>query len=90
MNPSFISLIGILFGVLGANSIFFINKKRSFGITGNSIIGVFSSVFFIKTLGKLFHLFLDLKLLSLVIFFIGSFIIGYICVLLSKKFLCNL
>jgi len=48
MNPSFISLIGIIFGILGANSILFWNKDKSLGITGNSIVGVYSSVLYIK------------------------------------------
>ncbi len=53
MTETSISLASILSGVLGANILGFFFPKYSFGIIGNSIAGVFGSVFFIKSIGKL-------------------------------------
>ncbi|CAM1333390.1 hypothetical protein [Tenacibaculum aestuariivivum] len=53
MTETLISLISILVGIIGANSMALIFKKYSFGIIGNTIAGVFGSIFFIKFLGKL-------------------------------------
>jgi len=53
MTTTLISLISILIGITGANTVGFILKKYSFGIIGNTIAGVFGSVFFIKLLGRL-------------------------------------
>lgn len=53
MTESFISLFSILFGIIGANSAGFVFKKYSFGIIGNTIAGVFGSIFLIKTFGRL-------------------------------------
>ncbi|MEP3836279.1 MAG: hypothetical protein ABJM36_01465 [Algibacter sp.] len=53
MTGTLISLISICFGILGANSLGFILKKYSFGPIGNTIIGVFGSVFLIKSFGRL-------------------------------------
>ena len=52
MTASFISLLSILIGIIAANCAGKINKKISFGFTGNTILGVFGSVFFIKLLGR--------------------------------------
>lgn len=87
INPSFVSLIGIIFGFLGANSIILWNKNKSLGLTGNSIVGVFSSVLFIKIVGRLFHLELGANILVMVSILIGSFIVGLSFVLLTKKVL---
>lgn len=53
MTETLISLISIFIGIAGANltGVFF--KKYSFGLTGNTIVGVFGSVFFIKSIGRL-------------------------------------
>ena len=53
MTETLISLISILIGIIGANSTGFILKKYSFGILGNTIAGVFGSVFLIKSFGRL-------------------------------------
>ncbi len=53
MTTTLISLISILIGIIGANTIGFVLKKYSFGIIGNTIAGVFGSVFLIKSLGRL-------------------------------------
>ncbi|MFK5877876.1 MAG: hypothetical protein QM478_00115 [Flavobacteriaceae bacterium] len=53
MTDTLISLISILIGIAGANSTGYIFKKYSFGIIGNTIAGVFGSIFFIKTFGRL-------------------------------------
>ena len=53
MTHTLISLISILFGIIGANSAWIILKKYSFGIIGNTIAGVFGSIFLIKSFGRL-------------------------------------
>lgn len=53
MTASFISLASILIGIIGANITGFIFKRYSFGFTGNTIIGVFGSIFLIKLFGRL-------------------------------------
>lgn len=53
MTETLISLVSILTGIVGANLTGFLYKKYSFGLVGNSIAGVFGSIFFIKSLGKL-------------------------------------
>ena len=52
MTDTLISLISILIGIIGANSAGYILKKYSFGLIGNTIAGVFGSIFLIKTLGR--------------------------------------
>ncbi len=53
MTETLISLISILIGIIGANSTGFILKKYSFGVIGNTIAGVFGSIFLIKSFGRL-------------------------------------
>ncbi|VAW17081.1 hypothetical protein MNBD_BACTEROID03-2070 [hydrothermal vent metagenome] len=53
MTDTLISLISILIGIIGANLIGYIFKKYSFGIIGNTIAGVFGSIFLIKSFGRL-------------------------------------
>ena len=53
MIASFISLAGILMGILGSNFTGLALKKYSMGLTGNTILGVFGGVLFIKSLGRL-------------------------------------
>ncbi|PHS66715.1 MAG: hypothetical protein COB12_05795 [Flavobacterium sp.] len=53
MTATLISLISVFIGIIGANvtGVFF--KKYSFGLIGNTIAGVFGSVFLIKSFGRL-------------------------------------
>ncbi|MCK5815378.1 MAG: hypothetical protein KAH07_05480 [Flavobacteriaceae bacterium] len=53
MTDTLISLISILIGITGANITGHFFKKYSFGIIGNTIAGVFGSVFLIKFFGRL-------------------------------------
>jgi len=53
MTETLISLISIFIGIIGANITGFIFKKYSFGVIGNTIAGVFGSVFLIKAFGRL-------------------------------------
>lgn len=53
MTDTLISLLSILIGIIGANSTALFFKKYSFGLIGNTIAGVFGSVFFIKLIGRL-------------------------------------
>lgn len=53
MTPTLLSLLSILFGIIGSNSIRLYKKKYSFNIAGNTIAGVFGSVLCIKTIGRL-------------------------------------
>jgi len=52
MTGTLISLISILVGIIAANTTGFIVKKYSFDTIGNTITGVFGSVFFIKSFGR--------------------------------------
>ena len=53
MTETLLSLISIAVGILGGNLTGITFKKYSFGLTGNSIAGVFGSIFFIKLFGRL-------------------------------------
>lgn len=53
MTGTLISLISVFIGILGANFFGVFNKKYSFGFTGNTLIGVFGSILFIKLFGRL-------------------------------------
>ncbi len=53
MTETIISLLSIVFGIVGANLTGVISKRHTFGITGNTIAGVFGSVLFIKSVGRL-------------------------------------
>lgn len=53
MTETLISLVSILVGIVGASLTGYLYKRYSFGLVGNSIAGVFGSIFFIKSLGKL-------------------------------------
>jgi uncharacterized membrane protein YeaQ/YmgE (transglycosylase-associated protein family) len=52
MTATLLSLISIFIGIIGSNLTGFILKKYSFGIIGNTIAGVFGSIFLIKSLGR--------------------------------------
>ncbi|WP_090119588.1 hypothetical protein [Lutibacter oricola] len=91
MTATLISLISILVGIIGANITAVIFKKYSFGIIGNTIAGVFGSIFFIKSLGKLgFNPLSIVKLENinyslLTINLIVSFLGGTLAIILAKK-----
>ncbi|QCE42502.1 hypothetical protein [Psychroserpens sp. NJDZ02] len=53
MTGTLISLISILIGIITANTFGYFNKKYSFGFIGNTLVGVFGSIFFIKSFGRL-------------------------------------
>lgn len=53
MTGTLISLISIFIGIIAANLFGYLKKKYSFGFTGNTLIGVFGSILFIKTFGRL-------------------------------------
>lgn len=53
MTGTLISLISIFIGIIAANVFGYFNKKYSFGFTGNTLIGVFGSILFIKSFGRL-------------------------------------
>ena len=53
MTGTLISLISVFIGIITANVFAGIKKRYSFGFTGNTLIGVFGSIFFIKSFGRL-------------------------------------
>ena len=53
MTGTLISLISILIGIIAANTFGYFNKKYTFGFIGNTLVGVFGSIFFIKSFGRL-------------------------------------
>ncbi len=53
MTATLLSLISIFIGIIGSNLTGIIFKNYSFGLIGNTIAGVFGSIFMIKSLGRL-------------------------------------
>lgn len=53
MTQTLIALLSISAGIIGANIFSLIFKNHSFDVVGNTIAGVFGSIFFIKSLGRL-------------------------------------
>lgn len=53
MTGTLISLISIFIGIIAANVFGYFNKTYSFGFTGNTLVGVFGSILFIKMFGRL-------------------------------------
>ena len=53
MTATLISLLSILSGIIGANATGITFKKYSLDILGNTIAGVFGSILFIKSFGRL-------------------------------------
>lgn len=53
MTPSLLALLSIGFGIIGTNVFAIIFKKYSFQFIGNTIVGVFGSIFFVKMFGHL-------------------------------------
>ncbi|SOS47526.1 hypothetical protein [Tenacibaculum dicentrarchi] len=95
MTATLISLISILIGILGANSMGKLVKKYSFGLTGNTIAGVFGSVFFIKSFGRLGfspkfivqveHINYALFLLNSIVSFLGGAVAVFLIYQLKNK-----
>jgi hypothetical protein len=48
-----ISLLSIVLGILGANLFGLLKPRITLGFIGNTIAGVFGSIFFIKSFGRL-------------------------------------
>ena len=95
MTSTLISLTSILIGIIGGNCIAYIFKKYLFGMIGNTIAGVFGSIFLIKSFGRLgfdpqsiMHLGtvnLNLFIINAVVSFIGgSFAVVLISMLKNK------
>ena len=53
MTLTIIALLSILSGIIGANIFGKFLRKYSLGIIGNTISGVFGSIFFIKLFGRI-------------------------------------
>lgn len=53
MTDTLISIISIFIGILGANGFATVKKKYSLGFIGDTISGIFGSIFFIKIFGRL-------------------------------------
>jgi uncharacterized membrane protein YeaQ/YmgE (transglycosylase-associated protein family) len=53
MTDTLIAIISIFLGIIGANLIATIQTKYALGFTGNTIAGIFGSIFFIKVFGRL-------------------------------------
>ena len=53
MTGTLISLISVFIGIIAANVFGYFKKNYSFGFTGNTLIGVFGSIFLIKSFGRL-------------------------------------
>jgi len=91
MNEGFIALLSIFFGIIGANSIVIFRKESSLALKGNTLVGVFSSVFFIKSFGRLgfdptsIVTHLDDQLWLLGINLTVSFFSGFFGVMLAQK-----
>ena len=91
MTHTVISLISIFIGIIGANFTGYIFKKYSFGITGNTIAGVFGSIFLIKSFGrfgfnpKSIMQFSSINYSLFLIHIIVSFLGGAIAIILISK-----
>ncbi|MBF8150495.1 hypothetical protein ITJ86_11345 [Winogradskyella sp. F6397] len=53
MTGTLISLISILIGIVSSNLFGYFKKNYTFGFKGNTLIGVFGSILFIKLFGRL-------------------------------------
>lgn len=98
MTDTLISIISIFIGILGANVLAATKKKYTMGFTGNTIAGIFGSIFFIKLFGRLGFDPLSimktgdvnsvLLLLNLLVSFIGG-ALGLLAIKLIKNKLNN-
>ena len=95
MTETLISLISIFIGIAGANLTGLFFKKYSFGLIGNTIVGVFGSVFFIKSIGRLGfdpksilqsgNVNISLFIVNLIISFCGGIVVLILLKMLEKK-----
>ncbi len=91
MTETLIALLSILIGIIGANLFGYFLKKYSFGFTGNTLIGVFGSIFFIKLFGRLGFDPISIMILGsanfnlLIINFSVSLLGGVLAVILIRK-----
>ena len=53
MTDTLIALISIFMGIFGAHLFAGIKRKYTLGFTGNTLAGIFGSIFFLKTFGRL-------------------------------------
>ena len=53
MTDTLIAILSIFIGIIGANLLSVLKKKYNMGFTGNTIAGIFGSIFFIKSFGRL-------------------------------------
>ena len=53
MTQTIIALLSITIGIVGTNIFAYFYNKYSLEIIGNTIVGVFGSIFIIKTFGRL-------------------------------------
>ena len=53
MTHTLISMISIFVGIAGAYILVLLKKEFSLGFTGNTIAGIFGSIFFIKLFSRL-------------------------------------
>jgi uncharacterized membrane protein YeaQ/YmgE (transglycosylase-associated protein family) len=53
MTDTLIAIISIFMGIIGANVFGALKNKYTMGFTGNTIAGIFGSIFFIKMFGRL-------------------------------------
>lgn len=53
MTETLISMISIFLGIIGAYAFAGIRRKYTLGFIGNTISGIFGSIFFIKIFGRL-------------------------------------
>ncbi len=91
MTQTIIALLSILAGIIGSNIFGQIFRKYSFGIIGNTILGVFGSIFFIKTFGRLGfdpNSIMETEKLNIILFAINiliSLVGGGIAVFIASK-----
>lgn len=91
MTTTLLSLISVFIGIIAANLISFTCRKYSLGLIGNTIAGVFGSVFFIKSFGRLgfdpnfIMQTRDINYLLFIINALVSFLGGTIAVIIIKK-----
>jgi len=83
--------MSILIGIIGADLTGYFFKKYSFGITGNTIAGVFGSIFMIKSVGRLgfdpvsIMQSGDVNIVLLILNFLISFAGGVVALIIAKK-----
>lgn len=53
MTDTLIAIVSIFIGIFGSNLLAVLRKKFTMGFTGNTIAGIFGSIFFIKVFGRL-------------------------------------